>query len=333
MDGAGVDRPVLRAQILSVYAWCESIAGDLDAVEEGLARLRALVGDEPADPVLASAAHRSRCFALLRGGRFVEAIEPGVRAGDAAARAGRPDLVYSGLVNAAFGAAVSGDLEYALELLDRTMAAVRGNGIPAIEALVLVDRAWVLTRLRRLREAVEATALARTIADRLDAPDLQALVDAERGRVALRAGDHPAAIDLLGAALDAGEVGISRPLARLQRAEALARCGRLDEAERELADAVFEPVRTGDWPDTLVARMSGVEGLIAAGRGDTRLARHRLAEAADGWRRRMSPAELGRQLGAVMVDLGRPIIGLVVPGEELAVVEADLASLLTRTEG
>jgi hypothetical protein len=180
---------------------------------------------------------------------------------------------------------------------------------------------------------VEAAALARTIADRLDAPDLQALVDAERGRVALRAGDYSAAIDLLGAALDAGEVGISRPLARLQRAEALARCDRLDEAERELADTVFEPVRTGDWPDTLVARMSGVEGLIAAGRGDTQLARQRLAEAADGWRRRMSPTELGRQLGAVMVDLGRPIIGLVVPGEELAVVEADLASLLTRTEG
>jgi DNA-binding SARP family transcriptional activator/tetratricopeptide (TPR) repeat protein len=333
MDGAGVDRPDLRAEILSVYAWCESIAGDLDAVEEGLARLRALVGDEPADPALASVAHGSRCFALLRGGRFAEAIEPGVRASDAGARAGRPDLMYGGLVNAAFGAAVTGDLQYALELLDRAVVAVRGNGIPAIEALVLVDRAWVLTRLGRLRDAVEAAGLARTIADRLDAPDLQALVDAERGRVALRAGDHASAVDLLGAALAAGEVRISRPLARLQRAEALARSGRLDEAERELADAVFEPVRTGDWPDTLVARMSAVEGLIAEGHGEMQLAQQRLTEAADGWRRRMSPAELGRQLGAVMVDLGRPIIGLVVPSEELAVVESDLASLLARTEG
>jgi hypothetical protein len=46
----------------------------------------------------------------------------------------------------------------------------------------------------------------------------------------------------------------------------------------------------------------------------------------------MSAAELGRQLGAVMVDLGRPIIGIVVPAEELALVEADLAALPVPTE-
>jgi len=34
----------------------------------------------------------------------------------------------------------------------------------------------------------------------------------------------------------------------------------------------------------------------------------------------------------LMLDLGRPIIGLVVPTDELATVEADLASLTELTE-
>jgi hypothetical protein len=33
-------------------------------------------------------------------------------------------------------------------------------------------------------------------------------------------------------------------------------------------------------------------------------------------------------MAAVMADLGRPVIGLVVPAEELATVEADLAGLI-----
>jgi len=152
-------------------------------------------------------------------------------------------------------------------------------------------------------------------------------VDAERGRVALRAGEHARAADLLATALSRTDAAISRPLARLQRAEALARLGQADEAERELAAMVTEPVRTGDWPDTLVARLSAVEGLIVRGRGNRELARQRLQVAADGWRRRLTPADLGRQLSAVMVDLGRPIIGMVVPAEELAAIEADLADL------
>jgi tetratricopeptide (TPR) repeat protein len=333
MDGAGIDRPDLRGEILAVYAWCESIAGEVADAEQALARLRDFAGHEPTDPVMACAAERAQCFLLLRQGRFAEGVEPGLRAADAAVRAGRPDLVYTGLVNAAFGAAATGDLPRALDLLERTMAALRENGMLAIETMVLIDRAWVLTRLGRYADAREAASLARSTADRLAAPHLQALVDAERGRVALRAGDLEATVELLDAALAAGEVGIARPLARLQRAEALARLQRPDEAEAELARVVFEPVHAGDWPDTLVARMSAVEGLIAAARDDVPLARRKLDDAAEGWRRRMSPADLGRQLGAVMVDLGRPIIGLVVPAEELAAIEADLEGLTTRAEG
>ena len=332
MDGAGVDAPQLRAQILSVYAWCESIGGDLAEVERALGMLAAVAGDEPDDPLIACAAARTRCFSLLRMGYFTEAVEPGLRAAGAAARAGRPDQCYAGLVNAAFGYAAAGDLEAALELLDRCVAEIWGNGLLAIETLVLIDRAWVLARLRRFADAAEAAAQARRTANRLDSADLQALVDAERGRVALLAGDYQLAADLLAAALESPDASIGRPLARLQRAEALARHGKLDDAEAELAAVVLEPVRPGDWPDTLVARMSGVEGLIAAGRGDLVQAERRLQEAAAGWRHRLSPAELGQRMADVMVDLGRPIIGLVVPTEELAIVEADLGSLAAGTE-
>ena len=148
----------------------------------------------------------------------------------------------------------------------------------------------------------------------------------------LRTGALPDAVELLGAALAVPDAAIGRPVARLQRAEALARLGELDAAEDELGRAVLEPVRAGDWPDTLVARMVWVEGLIAAGRGDRELAAQRLQEAAEGWRRRLSPAELGQRITDVMVDLGRPIIGLVVPTEELAQVAADLARVTERAE-
>jgi tetratricopeptide (TPR) repeat protein len=332
MDGAGLDVPELRGQILAVYAWCASIGGELTEVDRALAMLSEVAGGEPADPVLACGAHRARCFALLRQGRFAEAVEPGLRAAEAAERAHRPDLIYTGLVNAAFGAAVAGELVEALRLLDRALVAVRGQGMLAIETLLLIDRSWLLVRVGKHAEARAAGVFARRAAEHLDAPDLQALVDAERGRVELRAGDHALAADLLAAALAAPDATISRPLARLQRAEALARLNRVAEAEAELAAVVMEPVRTGDWPDTLVARLTAVEGLVALARGDTETARRRFEDAAAGWRQRMSPAELGRQLGAVMVDLGRPIIGMVVPSEELAVVERDRAALAVRTE-
>jgi hypothetical protein len=78
--------------------------------------------------------------------------------------------------------------------------------------------------------------------------------------------------------------------------------------------------------------MSGVEGVIAAGRGDLVQAERRLQEAAVGWRHRLSPAELGQRMADVMVDLGRPIIGLVVPADELLTIEADLAALAARME-
>jgi hypothetical protein len=128
---------------------------------------------------------------------------------------------------------------------------------------------------------------------------------------------------------------VSRPLARLLRAGALARAGRVDDAERELRAVALEPVSPADLPDTLVARMSHVQGLIALGRGDPALAARRLREAEAGWRRRAAgpvPADrdstAGERYVAALIDLGHPpIAGLVEPDRELAALCADIAAL------
>jgi tetratricopeptide (TPR) repeat protein len=328
LDGAGLPADDLRARILSVYAWCEAIAGTPQDVERVVTALTDLVGSEPADALLAAEMAQTRAFALLRQGRFTDAVPLALRSAEFATSLGRPDLTYTALVNAAFGQAAGGDMQNALTMLDQTQAALAGSGMLAMEALVLVYRAWVLVRLDRLADAAEAAARARRLADLLDAPTLQAIVDAERGRVALWAGEYGVAAALLLAALSVADASIGRPLARLQRAEALARDGALDEAEVELAEVVFEPVREGDWPETLVIRMAAVEGLVAAGRGDVATARDRLTEAVVGWRR-LTPVDLADRIASVMADLGRPIIGLILPAEELAAVEADLAAIDT----
>ena len=121
---------------------------------------------------------------------------------------------------------------------------------------------------------------------------------------------------------------MSRALARLTRAESLVALGRLDDADAELRATALEPVGSGDFPDTLVARLARIQGLIAAARGDLPVAARRLEEAARTWRRRAGAYRLGDRYMAVMVDLGRPpVLGLVEPRRELERIERELASL------
>jgi hypothetical protein len=96
-------------------------------------------------------------------------------------------------------------------------------------------------------------------------------------------------------------------------------------------DVVLEPVGPGDFPATLVARMSRVQGLIAAARGDLPMARRRLAESVATWQRIVQTLD-SRQTGAgyvaALIDLGRPpVSALVEPAAELALATADLAAL------
>jgi tetratricopeptide (TPR) repeat protein len=153
------------------------------------------------------------------------------------------------------------------------------------------------------------------------------MADHDRGMVCHAAGDHARAVELLAKALER-DPPVSRALARLARAESLVALSRLDEAQEELRKTALEPLGSGDFPDTLVARLARVQGLIAAARADRPLAVRRLEEAARTWRRRAAAHRPGERYMEVLVDFGRPpVLGLVEPRRELERVEADLAAL------
>jgi hypothetical protein len=83
-------------------------------------------------------------------------------------------------------------------------------------------------------------------------------------------------------------------------------------------------------PDTLVPRLTRLQGLIAAGRGDHQLARRRLTEAVEGWRRLLDRAAHGDRYVASFVDFGRPpVVGLVEPDRELDRVLSELHAFET----
>jgi tetratricopeptide (TPR) repeat protein len=208
---------------------------------------------------------------------------------------------------------------------------LRGRGLAPLEIQARCARAWVLGRLGRHGEAGAEAAAAAELAGRIGDDELLAAEENELARVALALGEHELAAERYAAAL-AGEGPFSRPIARLERPEALARLGRCDEAERELGAAALEPVRAGDCPDTLVARISRIQGLVAAGRGDHALAIRRLEEAAEGWRRRVGAPDAGERWTSALADIGRPVVGVVEPERELARVLDDIERLAVATK-
>ena len=208
----------------------------------------------------------ARAHALLRAGRFTESYAPLI----AASRRGGPRRTAGSRLQLpgerrerrgvrgrpAAGAGLRGPLP-AARGAERAAAAVRVHALRA-------DRAAAAARpAGEARVACDAAAAA---AERVGLPELEGLVHHDRGLLATAAGEHQTAASELGLALDLG-APVSRPLARLLRAEALARAGRPDDAERELRAVALEPVSPADLPDTLVARMSHVQGLIALAAG------------------------------------------------------------------
>ena len=104
------------------------------------------------------------------------------------------------------------------------------------------------------------------------------MADHDGGLIALLAGDHERAAELLGRAL-AGDPPVQRADARLRRAEALARLGRADEADAEIRAATLEPVRAAAPP----GRARGPDDVRAgAERPRARRPRARRAAAARG---------------------------------------------------
>jgi DNA-binding SARP family transcriptional activator len=355
LDRGGNQDPLIKGESLAGMAWAQAVAGDpgetgplLSQAGKLLTEAAKLPGEageagEALGPKLSRLSHdidTARAHALLRVGRFTESFAPLVAASTAAGRAGRPDLAYSSLVNAASAAACAGDLPRALDFADRCLPLVVPNGLIRLCVYTHSARTALLRLLGRTGEAQVACDAAAAAAERAGSPELDGLVHHDRGLLAAATGDHGTAAAELGLALDLG-APVSRPLARMLRAASLARAGRPEDAERELRSASLEPVSLADLPDTLVARMSHVQGLIALCRGEPDLASRRLREAETGWSRRAAAGRAladraledrdrgdGERYVAALIDLGRPpIAGLVEPDRELAALRADIAAL------
>jgi len=319
--------PPLRVDILLGAAWCESAAGDPARTATLLDQVASLVTD-PDDMIVAEMAN-AELMSMIRLSQFTECEAVAARGAAAARRAGRPAVAYGVWIQTACALSGSGDLAGALRAADAAIAATRGMTV--IELQCLAARAFVLSRLGRHAEALSLAGEQLAMAERIDSAAIAARARHDAGLISLAAGRHLQAAQLLEQALAEG-AEISRPAARLARAEALARSGRPDDATAEVRRAALEPVRSSDQPWALVPRMSRVQGLIALARGDRVQARRRLTEAAEGWRRHLGH-DVGADFAASFVDLGRPpIVGLVEPDWELGRLTAELAGLDELTE-
>jgi DNA-binding SARP family transcriptional activator/tetratricopeptide (TPR) repeat protein len=319
-----------RAEALAGMAWAEAVAGDPAAVDELLAETdRILSGHSPGD-LLVHDIGVARGHALIRAGRFTDSFGPLIAASAAAGRAGRPDMAYNCLSNAASAAACAGDIGRALDFADRCLPLVVPNGLLRLSVNAQVARSALLRRLGRIPEARQACDAAAGCTDRVGLPELDGLVRQERGLLALASADPAAAAAELARALES-PAPLSRAATRLRLAEALMLAGQADAAERELRNVAFEAVTPSDFPATLVAQMSRLQGLIAAARGDAVLARQRLSESLAGWQRiarTPDSQQAGAGYVASLIDLGRPpVSSLVEPAREMAAVRAELAAL------
>jgi DNA-binding SARP family transcriptional activator/tetratricopeptide (TPR) repeat protein len=303
-------------------SWSEAVGGD---VAEGRRVLDAIVVDEP-PALLAHDLAFARGHLLVGGGDLAAGQEAFAESAVLASRAGRPELAWAAWINGACAACALGEFAAALAFVDRCLAEVGGLG--PLQLSALSSRAFILGRTGRHAEARAAAAQERDLAVLLADDRKVALAEHDSGLVALAARHWDEAVRHLTAALD-GNAEVSRPQVLLARAEALARSGRPDDAEADLRATTLEPLRPGDFPEALVPRLTRVQGLIAAARGDAPLARRRLGEAAAGWRRLAATGDtMAASWHAALVDFGRPpVAGLVEPDRELAAVEADLAAL------
>ena len=326
LDRGAIPDADRRAMAAAGSAWCVAVAGDPSEVEAWIERAEQL-GRPDQDPILAHDLASARGLVLVRRGRFVESVAPLLEAGEHAHAGRRPDLAYTSWAHAATAAAAGGELERALVIIDRALGVMRQHGLTRLELDLIAARSHVLVRLERPEQAVAAVHAERELARRLDDPELTALAEHDAGLVALAAGQVAAAESALARAL-AGTPRISRPLARLARAEALVALGRPDAAEEELRATVREPLQAADGAAMLAARFARVQGLVAAARGDRTEASKRFREAIAGWERRTGPADVGESWMANIVDLGRPpVVGLIEPARELERLRAELERL------
>jgi tetratricopeptide (TPR) repeat protein len=310
-----------RSEALAACAWAEAVAGSVDEADRLLAELSAITHES--DDLRTYDVGHARQLALMRRGKFVESYGPSIAAGEAVARAGRPDQAYGCWANAAGAAAAAGEYERALEFLGRGIDAIDGHGLMSLEVHLLGVRSFVLRRLERFEEARAAAESELALAEQLVQGELAAMAHHDRGLVALDQGDFELAAELLDRSL-VPEAPISRPLTRLAFAEALARAGEPERAEAQVREMVLEPIAPSDFPNALVPRLARVQGLIALALGRREEAERRLGESIAGWERLLERQVRAESIMTVLADLGRPVVGLVEPERELARARADL---------
>jgi DNA-binding SARP family transcriptional activator/tetratricopeptide (TPR) repeat protein len=300
-------------------SWSKAVTGDVDEAERLIEAIEA-----PPTGLLAHDVVFARGHIAVGRGDLAAGQAAFTESAVLASRAHRPELAWAAWISAACAATALGDFDGALGLIERCLHEVGGLG--PLELSALSSRAFVLGRLGRHADARAAAARERELAQLLGDDRRIALAEHDSGIVALAAGDWAEAAARLTAALDGG-AEVSRPLILLARAEALARARRPDEAEADVRATTLEPLRPGDFPEALVPRLTRIQGLIAAARGDAELAHRRLEEAAAGWRRlAAAPATPAEGWHATLIDFGRPpVAGLIEPERELAATEADLA--------
>ncbi len=331
IDLAGVVAPEARLLALSSAAWSESVAGDPAEVPRLIEAMRC-IPEAMGDRALEAELEHARGTALLRAGDLAGAARVCERAADLARLAGRPDVAALGLLTGAAASACAGDVEHVIVLCDR-LATFPWPG-RALESQLRAARAHALSRLGRHDEAV-AAATANVERTAGGDPRDEGLALLDLGEILLAAGSPDRAAVRLRAALEVGGDGLPRALARLLLAEALVGAADLAAADDELARVPFEPVGPADMPEALVPRISRVQGLIAAARGEPEAAARHLDEAERGWRRMAGPPASGEAYAAILVDLGRPpVAGLVEPERELERLAADRMGLaMVTTEG
>jgi tetratricopeptide (TPR) repeat protein len=319
--GPGDDAPETRFELLAIRAWTEITLDGVESADDTILQIAHLDLDLERHPLHRSDLDTIRGFAALARGDLDAAETLLLRSAAAGQHANRPDMAYGGWANAACAAIGAGRLQQALDYSDRALQLTAG--LPTIRLQVLGLRGYILSRMGRHAEAGAAADEQMEVAERLGATEMTAMAAHDAGLLALAAGENERAASLLERAL-AGDTAMVRAETRLRRAEALARCGRLDEAEVEIRAATQEPMRPSYRPATLVARMAFAQALVARGRGDEPLALRRLDEAAAHWRRLGGKDAIADHL-ASLVDLGRPpVVGVLDPALEIARIEKEL---------
>ena len=220
---------------------------------------------------------------LLRLGQVAEGEAVFEEAARLTATGGRSDLAVVLWTNSAAAAACRGEFRKALDYA--RLGEQCQSGGPYFDLIAVAGQAYALSRLGEHEDAMAAAQRLTTIALRSGVTEFEAMTDFDAGAVAFAAREDEHAIQRLGAALSVPATAASpgrSPSCRWPGSAATGDPPRRTGAGPDPA----EPVTAADLPDTLVARLVRIEGLLAAACGDPGRALTRFAEAESTWRAR-----------------------------------------------